>query len=385
MTTPFHLFEQQVFDIPRLTSAWVIPTQGDGYQLRVIDLPSIGSDGILLDEPFWTQYEGALELVLSVNCELRTRLINCHVFQDGTRFSSVRERYDSLTAARQHDIRFNDFSSVSRVTAQRYRSSDGNVNVTPELARQPIQLQVVLEFLAYQPGSTSQRIAAQVDSATAVSTPRVSWWQLRAERPFPPPVNGAPVIPEYIEFTSHQDPHLWMPWPETAYAEGRQLGTLDGLKQHLSVGHGEDDDLLTGLLDTARGYVGDYARLLTTVSASGATAIWHEVDYTRRLRIPGPVVQGTLMGLEGVSVWIDPAFPHDGYVVPPEGHEERVELQYTRAWTPYYGETGPRRLITTIYRVAGALYLYREATMAGDKAIQQLIEGALGIKSDVRL
>lgn len=387
MTSPFHFFDQRDITIPPVTTAWQIPATGDGYQVMALDVPTIGAGGVLLDEPFFTQYEGSFDVVLPVECELETRLVNCHILPDGSRFSSQRIRRDQALMARQTIVRLNDFSSVSRVRARSYRSVEGeDLVVTPELAQQAIGLQIVLEFRAYDLANFNRRIATQIDSATTLAQPpKVAWWQFRA--PVSPLglAGDPPVIPEYIDYSSWQDPNIWAPWPEGALAQGTQLGTLSGIKDHLSVEHAEDDDLLMGLLDTARGYVADYARMLTVVSTSGVQTIWFDPDYTRRLRLPGPVVPNSITGLAGIQSWVEPQFPHDGYVVLPENYADRVELGYQRSWRPFYGDAGPRRLITTIYRVAGALYLYREATMAGDRAIQQLVEGALGIRSDVRL
>ena len=391
MTSPFHFFQQS--GVPELdavlpiTDAWEIPSSGDGYTVILLDIPEIGPGGTLLGQPFFTQYDGSLDLTISRPCYLEARLTNCHIFQDGQSFSTVRRRFQSVRDELPIDLRFNDWSRVSVVDRRSYVSSDsgdGPLEVTDTRAGQSIRLQLILELITYNPGDLTIRRSTAVRAAVNQDL-RVSWWQFRNPVSFLGLGGSPPVIPDYVEYMSVQDPTIWTPWPETAVSQGAQLGTLAGVKSHLSVDHSEDDELLMNLLDTARGYVQDYARLLTVTSASGASAVWVDPDYTRRLRLPGPVVASGIEGLDGLQTWVSPELPHDAYVILPEHHEGRVELTYPRSWTPFYGETGPRRLITTIYRVAGALYLYREATMAGDRAIQQLIEGALGIKSDVRL
>ena len=186
------------------------------------------------------------------------------------------------------------------------------------------------------------------------------------------------------------------------------IGTIAELKSHLAVDHNEDDTYLSALLLSSLRAVGDYTQWPMTTGTYAVTARWpwRRLSRTpsyprRRLLLPGPVdasgavtaytVSGaTLVAGDAlaVRVQVSPRWPHDAWIELPEdfnyddsGNRGELLLRYQAGWGAIYTDADapwPRELAHTIYRVAATLYLYREATMAGDYPLRRVMQSTLG-------
>lgn len=186
------------------------------------------------------------------------------------------------------------------------------------------------------------------------------------------------------------------------------LGSLDGLKSHVAVEHNDDDVYLREVLAVAQQMVGDYTRWpmhtgvmmvearwwwpLPPVRREGTRVYWYDQQLRRPLLIPGPVSAMADVIITGdVTVYtVDPSarLPNDGvlYLSPDfistfddSGTGELV-ITYPMSWSSIYPDapSWPVTVVHTIYRVAATLYLYREATMPGDRPLHRIMQAALG-------
>lgn len=221
---------------------------------------------------------------------------------------------------------------------------------------------------------------------------------------------------------------LW--WNYRVYPPAGQvtvIGTLDGLKLHTAVEHDEDDGLLGTFLSTARQMVGDYTRWPMTVGplsidvrypwplpylespsrfrhrsyrySSYRYSSYGSTPHRPRLFLPGPcaATPTTLLACEyhggqfdpgeavGTEIQLSDRLPHAAWTELPadwdyETEIDELAIRYPLDWTTPYptAPNWPPEVETTIYRVAATLYLYREATMPGDRPLHRIMQATLG-------
>ena len=121
----------------------------------------------------------------------------------------------------------------------------------------------------------------------------------------------------------------------------------------------------------------------------------------RSLLLPGPVntlamvrtreYQNDVLvdGIDLTGAQRYPRMPHDATLVVPDevsceyddgGYGEFI-IRYTVSWESVYtgsGDRWPAELAHVIYRAASTLYLYREATVMGDRPTHRVIQATLG-------
>lgn len=195
------------------------------------------------------------------------------------------------------------------------------------------------------------------------------------------------------------------------------IGDLDGLKQHANIEHTEDDDYLGTLLASARRMVGDVTGWPMRTGRNTIKAVYYDVlPGICIVRLPGPyravsesmVVEFdrkvSLRGIQARGTRVrgdfepDTELPYDGLYLrgPPLNRgSETVDLQieYTQSWSDIQDPEGPNatgikwphEVALTIYRVAATMYLYREATVLGDRPLHRIIQASLGSYLPVEL
>ena len=182
------------------------------------------------------------------------------------------------------------------------------------------------------------------------------------------------------------------------------VGSIAELKRHVAIEHDEDDTYLATLPGAALDVVGNYTRwpMRTTSQTVEARYPWplRRGRHRRRLLLPGPastrsnILTCEIHGGQLVPGDILPKtdlrrlsrLPHDA-VLPladefeydDEGRGELL-VRYGVSWSDVYSGASPWPMVLahTIYRVAATLYLYREATVQGDRPVRRIMESTLG-------
>ena len=87
----------------------------------------------------------------------------------------------------------------------------------------------------------------------------------------------------------------------------------------------------------------------------------------------------------GVLVHRSPRLPHAAWIELPEDWDYDTEIhelaiQYPLSWAAIYsGDVPwPADVELCLYRVAATMYLYREATMSGDRPLHRIMQATLG-------
>ena len=156
----------------------------------------------------------------------------------------------------------------------------------------------------------------------------------------------------------------------------------------------------------ARARVGEYTGWLMRTDRNAMRAVYYAVPPGRvTLIIPGPPRVASLpiarefdsriqIGLQGqqvarLSLTLSGRLPYDWLytrgVILNRARETvtDVQIDYVQSWADY--ESGgvaltglwPSELGLIIYRVAATMYLYREATVMGDRPLQQILRSSL--------
>ena len=159
------------------------------------------------------------------------------------------------------------------------------------------------------------------------------------------------------------------------------IGRLPELRDHISLDHTDDDNLLRRLLASATQKVGDYTGWPMRTGRHHVRAYWSHTPVGRRVLLPGPVIPSTIR-VDGqfVDSVVAARLPHDALIELPEDLDSRgLFIDYDRAWNLYYTDPDyPEAITTAIYRIAATLYLYREATVQGDRPIRRILDTTFG-------
>jgi len=171
----FRFFAHEVLTVPAISTDTAIAASGPGLALPLLAQRTYSAG--LTGGPFFTAYEGFIEIGLKASATLNLALTAVHVFEDGTRLSTTRNHTFRANSKNEVHVTLTGFSSITELPIGATFTNDAGetVTITEALLAQPVGIALAGELTALAGGA---RTTATVESLSA-ETPAVTFYQFQ--------------------------------------------------------------------------------------------------------------------------------------------------------------------------------------------------------------